>query len=108
VAQKIPEAFAEMRKRATPQVVLDNTGAPSASVVPPPDVLPGVSPLVNAPPSKPVDIPPPPVPQPVKTPAGIAPTSELSDRLPAPTGIAAPPTDIAAPPMGNPSETPKK
>ena len=107
VAQKIPEEFAEMRKRATPQVVLDNTGAPSASVVPPPDVLPGVTPLVNVPPSKPVDIPPPPVPQPVKTPAGLAPTSELPDRLPAPTGIAAPPTDLAAPPMGNPPATPK-
>src|SRR5262249_44184244 len=35
VAQAIPQAFAEMRKRANPKVVLDNTGTPSSSVLPP-------------------------------------------------------------------------
>jgi len=100
VAQKIPEAFAEMRKRATPQVVLDNTGAPSASVVPPADPLPGATPLVNVTPSTPIEIPPPPVPQPVKAPTGFGPASELPDHLPAPMGLAAPPKD-------NTPETPK-
>jgi hypothetical protein len=35
VAQAIPQAFAEMRKRANPKVVLDNAGTPSSSVLPP-------------------------------------------------------------------------
>lgn len=107
VAQKIPEKFAELRKGATVRVVLDNTGTPSASVVPPPDPLPSMTPLVSSPPPKPVDIPAPPVPQPVKAPAGFGPAPELPDRLPAPMGITPPPMDIAAPPMGKTPATPK-
>jgi hypothetical protein len=113
VAQKIPDAFAEMRKRANPRLLLSNIGT-SASVVPPPLPLPSASSgnLVSAPVK--IDMPPPPVVGEVKTPVGILPKLEVAPfpkvELPPPTpkeSAPLPTTTTPAPmPMPMPMVTP--
>lgn len=90
VAQKIPDAFTEMRKRANPQKLLDNAGTPSAAGMAPLPPSSGGGP-VSLPPSN-VVTPPPPVPGEVKVgelPAPPTPNStpmgvKLPDKGPTP------------------------
>ncbi|MBI3821897.1 MAG: peptidylprolyl isomerase [Planctomycetes bacterium] len=109
VAQKIPDAFTEMRNRAKPNKVLDNTGSPSTSMVSadgPPLSSPG--PIIL--PKSDVKIPAPPVPGAVTPPSGEA--TPLPPALP-PTGVIlpkaiAPPAPIVPPMPPMPMLTPEK
>ena len=83
VAQKIPEAFAEMHKRAAPYVVLDNTGQASSAV---PSGLTSAAPPIELKPAVKVEMPPAPVPQTVTlTPLPDAPIPTPNVAIPPPT-----------------------
>src|SRR5262249_24884745 len=60
IAQRIPEIFAEMERRATPKIVLDNSGSPSFVVQPAPEG--SRAPVVEKPSGPPIVVPPPPTP----------------------------------------------
>jgi hypothetical protein len=106
VSQKIPDVFVRMREQATPRVVLSNQGKAMASVIPPPQPLPGVpsQPSVTVPK---VEIPPAPVPQPVTAPVGVAPLPEMPKLPPTPVTIVPQPATITPPaPMDPLPKTP--
>lgn len=111
VAQKVPDAFAAMRLRANPRLVLSNVGTSSASVVPPPLPLPSVP--SGSPVSAPVkiDVPPPPVIGEVKmTPVSVLPKEEMPAlpkiELPPPTPKETAPMPKTATPAPMPTVAP--
>lgn len=94
IAQKIPELFTELHKKAMPKKVLDNGGTPSYSTVVSPESSSPIAPVINN--DVPVKVPPPPTPQPITPPSGVAPLPE------APSPMAVPilrPMDPAPTPM---------